>query len=494
MNGSTSEFQVLEPDLRLRFFWLPAALITVVLCLAATVFYGEEHYLVDEIEWTAATQSQTLPVLYDHAMHWSALGKIDDPIWVRATFNSGSEDMAMPEPALRLSGPFSAQVWLNGSLIGSKGTPALAASEETPGAIDSLISLRQARPGPNELVMFMSAFHANYPVARLFQDINIEPYSSVQTRPVGRYLVAISQAGVLAALFGFFVFIARRRKDPAFGWAAGAALCMLLALLTETIRAAVNYPYPYHGLRMTLLWASITGSAVCFAVALSVRFAGQVHWRRIGLAVLAAASSFLWLVKGFDHQSLVSLAALFCIYVLVLWPRTRRGDPLARAMLAVLGVIFIFAAALPWLFLDNGLFPVSAVLFGLFGLSIMKTFSFMSDEKRFSIRVDGRQRQLSPKDVTSISAAGNYAEFSMKDGEKVLARATLTSIEKLLGAPFIRIHRSHIVNINQAAKLRVKPGSRYVLEMRYGEPLPVSRQQAPELRNALTDALERQAE
>jgi DNA-binding LytR/AlgR family response regulator len=77
--------------------------------------------------------------------------------------------------------------------------------------------------------------------------------------------------------------------------------------------------------------------------------------------------------------------------------------------------------------------------------------------------------------VQRVSAAGNYLEVYAA-GQVYLLRATLSQAEmRLPGARFVRIHRSHIVAVDEIERIRVKHSGSGVVILRDGTALPMSK-------------------
>ncbi len=75
-----------------------------------------------------------------------------------------------------------------------------------------------------------------------------------------------------------------------------------------------------------------------------------------------------------------------------------------------------------------------------------------SREHRLMLKSGGRTILLNAGDVIHAKAAGNYVEVSTA-GKTHLVRMTLTELERLLeetGGSHVRVHRSHIVNLDHA--------------------------------------------
>ena len=83
--------------------------------------------------------------------------------------------------------------------------------------------------------------------------------------------------------------------------------------------------------------------------------------------------------------------------------------------------------------------------------------------------------QLIPSDhIISCTSSSNYTLLHLKEGQKLLVSKTLKEIESLLGErQFIRVHHSHVVNLQEIRKyLRGEGGQ---LQMSDGSMVDVSR-------------------
>lgn len=77
--------------------------------------------------------------------------------------------------------------------------------------------------------------------------------------------------------------------------------------------------------------------------------------------------------------------------------------------------------------------------------------------------------------VQRVAAAGNYVEVHAA-GQMYLMRATLTQLEaRLPRERFVRLHRSHIVGIDEIERIRVQRSGSGVATLRDGASLPVSK-------------------
>jgi two-component system LytT family response regulator len=88
------------------------------------------------------------------------------------------------------------------------------------------------------------------------------------------------------------------------------------------------------------------------------------------------------------------------------------------------------------------------------------------------------------REIAFIRAAGNYTELHLAAGPPLLVLRALSMWEtQLAGAPFVRVHRSLLVNLDFVERVERGEGYTYDLFVRgHAEPLPMSRRRATELK------------
>ncbi|HEY6645125.1 LytTR family DNA-binding domain-containing protein [Povalibacter sp.] len=78
-------------------------------------------------------------------------------------------------------------------------------------------------------------------------------------------------------------------------------------------------------------------------------------------------------------------------------------------------------------------------------------------------------------DVQHASAAGNYIEL-WAGNQRFLVRSTMGKLEELLPpSDYVRIHRSHLVRVDQIARIRTHRSSNGTVHLRSGHTLPLSK-------------------
>jgi two-component system LytT family response regulator len=114
--------------------------------------------------------------------------------------------------------------------------------------------------------------------------------------------------------------------------------------------------------------------------------------------------------------------------------------------------------------------------------SSARTSSVQSEHASDSVRVmkGNGEMVVAWASVDFISAAGNYMELSC-GAEKYLLRVTLKELEQQLPEHrFIRVHRSHIVNLAAILRIGSQQGNSFV-ELRNHQILPLSKSYKPGL-------------
>lgn len=101
-----------------------------------------------------------------------------------------------------------------------------------------------------------------------------------------------------------------------------------------------------------------------------------------------------------------------------------------------------------------------------------------SRARRVFVKLRGKVVPVDTSAIEWIEAQGDYALIHAENGE-FLAGQTLARLEALLDpAEFVRIHRSSLVNLNRIQELERTDSGGYVVRLRSGRKLPVSRQRA----------------
>ncbi len=105
---------------------------------------------------------------------------------------------------------------------------------------------------------------------------------------------------------------------------------------------------------------------------------------------------------------------------------------------------------------------------------------------RIPVQQGERTRFVDSSDVFVATAARGYSYLKL-DHEKVLVSFSLNELLDRFGGPFVRVHRSHVVNLDRIAELRPDFAGALVVVMsdRDRTQVPVARRQASTLREQL---------
>ncbi|CAM2010716.1 LytR/AlgR family response regulator transcription factor [Acanthopleuribacter pedis] len=93
---------------------------------------------------------------------------------------------------------------------------------------------------------------------------------------------------------------------------------------------------------------------------------------------------------------------------------------------------------------------------------------------RFMVKQDERYFFVRVEDVAWLCSAGNYVALH-QDGKEHLVRGTLTETARRLGPGFLRISRTHIINVDAVQVFEPQFNGEYVAVMRDGATLTMSR-------------------
>lgn len=109
-----------------------------------------------------------------------------------------------------------------------------------------------------------------------------------------------------------------------------------------------------------------------------------------------------------------------------------------------------------------------------------------SSRQKLLIPFYDRKRTVSVDEIVRLEGSGNYTNFFLKDGTKMLVSRTLKEYETLLdGQAFVRVHKSCIVNLGFVRKFFVKKEGE--LELTDGQQVKISRRRAQMFMDRIRD-------
>jgi DNA-binding LytR/AlgR family response regulator len=94
------------------------------------------------------------------------------------------------------------------------------------------------------------------------------------------------------------------------------------------------------------------------------------------------------------------------------------------------------------------------------------------DDSDFYVKMGSQFRKICPEDILWVEVDGRYSAIKTSDGKKTLVNSSLRdSAKKLAKAPFVRVHKSYIVNLERVESVDMHVGVIYVGE----EEIPIGR-------------------
>lgn len=109
--------------------------------------------------------------------------------------------------------------------------------------------------------------------------------------------------------------------------------------------------------------------------------------------------------------------------------------------------------------------------------------------KFLAVKKRGNISLVALNEVLYVKGAGIYSELHLKNGRTELHDKSLEKLAQLLPGQFKRIHKSYLVEVNEARKILVKPGGRYSFLLKKEEVLPIGRTRYKELKEELFNGL-----
>jgi two-component system LytT family response regulator len=121
-------------------------------------------------------------------------------------------------------------------------------------------------------------------------------------------------------------------------------------------------------------------------------------------------------------------------------------------------------------------------------LALSENLSGKKVLKRIILRTSDALQLISVSDIIRAEAESNYTHFHLAGGKRIMVSRTIKDYEAMLaGTGLIRVHQSHLVNLNYADKFFKRDGG-YLL-LKNGTSIPVSPNLKQKVLQAITDHL-----
>jgi len=433
-------------------------------------------------------------------------------IWIRAIVSLPQTKGPNGEPLiLYVSGKMSSRVYLNGTLVGRNCTPGKDAKSEITGQMDTTLYPPQDlfKVGGNEVVLLASSHRGILSLAH--------PVHAIGIAPAGLFAeqVLVNSASVLITFgvfllggiyFGVMALISARRFQ--FAILSAVSLSAGGQLMSESLRGLTSYPYPIHDVRLIAI--TVFSGTFGLGMALYVLRAFSIRHLGLAMAALSIVTAIAVLAfDGFDYKALgaMTVPLLACLVATGIWARQHRPRAFEHflATLAFVAAILMFHTQ----FLDTVFFLLVAFFLLLLFVdqarsSAQEARQRRSEEARanrleqalaqaeesaepghIDVKGAGQIERITTSDIVHCQGAGGYCELKLTNGRTLLHAVSLNEMEETLPATFLRIHRSHLVNVQFIQSLVRGSSGTGSLSLRDGTDLPVSRRVMPKVRRAL---------
>lgn len=433
-------------------------------------------------------------------------------IWVRTSVDLDATRGPNGEPlSLYLSGKMSSKVYLNGEFVGTNGTPAEQAASEVPGKMDAEFFPPQSlfHLGTNDVVFLASAHHGYINLYRPLHVVGIAPAGLYSRPALNRFDPALVTLGLFLLGGLYFGVTALIGTSPVRSGTL-SVICFFAGaqLVSETLRSQVAYSYPVHDLRLMAiaLFSAAFGLSVAFHIFRAFIGARAIRWVS-GLAGLSLLA--LVLVNGFDFKALTSMTIplLGALTATGIW--TYQGRRRAFVYFIALLVFLLAIALFQGFFLDTVFFLL--VAFFLLALFVEQALILAEEERErrseearanrleqalaeaeeraetshINVKSAGKIERIATSQIVHCRGAGGYSEIILIGGRTVLHSASLNEIEEALPATFLRVHRSHLINVMFVESLKRDASGTGTLLLQGEIDVPVSRRVMPKVRVAL---------
>jgi len=436
----------------------------------------------------------------------------DKLVWMKTHVVLGATQSAEGQPlSVYVSGKMSSDVYLNGVLIGQNGHPGDGKRTERPGKMDAEFFPPQdlLRVGENVIALKASSHHGFIHLSQPLHFVGIAPpgiFSKNVIRGVGLALVTLGLFLVGGLYFGVMAVISTTKIR--FATLSAISIFAASQLISETLRGLVQYDYPVHDLRLIAI--AVFSAAFALSVAFHVfRTFAPTRVRGVMAGLLIATVLTMLLIKSMDYKALAGMALPLLISLMAtgFWTYQRRDRAFVYfiSILVFVASVFIFRG----LFLDTVFFLLVAFFLMLLFVEQAVTLASEARQRRseearanrleqalaeigeraetqhIQIKSAGKLVRVATSHIVHCQGAGGYSEIILENGQILLHSATLNELEKTLPATFLRVHRSHLINVMFVKALKRDASGTGTLSLSEQIEVPVSRRIMPKVREAL---------
>jgi len=464
----------------------------------------------DFIICPAKSNKRTIPNFDEPECEHTHGSKVDPQntlIWVKTSLNIPKEMRLNNVPhSLYVSGKTSSEVYFNGELLGTNGTPSLSPEGELAGKIDAMfyVPSHLIEKQSNELVLLLSSHHGfihlDRPINFIGFGVYADPRHFIQ-RSIWQSFFPLGALILGVLYFSVASFGPHQRFDN--------LLFLLLSvsataqLFLELSRAIFSYSYPFQDIRLIL----IAGLSTIFGTGLFTHIISKYHikHRLIWISTCLITTILIeWFTPGFDPKTAIGVLApsFFATFIIIKIKKQWTKEHVIHLLSFVLLITTIllniqnFHAFIYYCIISmilGFLFVQQAIKLNLEQsnrkeeqkLVAKLQFKISQNEQKtkpnkIKITTAGKLELVSSESIVFCKASGDYVEVHLTKGEQRLFSGSLKEMEKQLPETFLRVHRSYMVNMEFIKSL----GSG-ILILTDGAEIPVSRRIMPMVRSEL---------
>ena len=410
--------------------------------------------------------------------------------WIRSNAHFDTAALNQKDIILSLGGIFSAEIYWNGNFIGRKGVIQNAA-DESPNPFLFTLRLDQEliKNGSNTLALRIqgdsSSFFTSKPIQVL--SLNAIEYSEADAFIYNFMLGAFFLSFLFILVMCSLTYLRESEQNKKSGLLVLATVFLMANYLLMVLS---GLPVIQLDTLILLLVFTSTASLGVYLLILEREF-GEGTLRGLYFSLLFAVIVISSMFVSKDLIIIYSLPQI--VFYLILLARTlawkRAGLAIGLGSVSGLLIVPILAFYKPYFMASYGIYifagvytlPPAVKLFR----KVVKAFIARKQKKYLDLYSKGQKRLVAVEDIQALTAVGHYTEVTLKDAQKHIYQHGLAELLDRLPENFIRIHRSHAINIKFMDALLTDSGSKYNLRLKTGEMLPVGRKYLKKLDEVL---------
>lgn len=303
--------------------------------------------------------------------------RIDVPAgiqWIRAPIHIPASYIEENQPLSVIVGAMASnELYFNGVLVGTNGSPAATPAEEEPGLITARYYLPPSlvQPGENIIAVRLSSQQLQAFRGDIDMEIVISPYLDISHVRLVRHVPALILFGAIAAsviLFGAMYFL--HRRDRASLWIAMTFTFLAAQFGAEVYKGLVNYAYPVQLYRYLVIVFCAYGAVFSLLKATLWRLQAPRNTTLAAFGIAHGAAILSAAAVSTIEPKLTAIILSFLVVCLVLTLNGIRNNVRGSIPLAI-GLLVVSLASVEGvtLFLDRGFFygmtVLAAILFVL---------------------------------------------------------------------------------------------------------------------------------